>query len=563
MSDERPFSRRALVWLVSISVASFATWLVVGLVAPEPADVESADADAYSRSAIGHRAFVELMRAQERAGDGQPLRLRQPRGRPGAAGAWPSHVWTSDSPARSRKLQQMLRVGAAHRCWCCPNGRGTRTASIAAGWIARSWSPPTAIARACCRTRTCPRVRAASGRRRRCSPARARSPCRRCERPQLLRPTEATSRSPRSSPARTAGCSRSARTRRAARLLILSDPDVLANHGLGDGDNAAVAWSVLGYARQPGQAVVLDETLHGHERVPSLWRELFTFPLAARDRAGGAGDRVPGVGRAAPLRRSGAAAARLAAGKGVLVENTAALLRLGGHSAYTLGRYLESLTYGGRARAPRDPPELAPAEMRARLRADRPPAARHRGSGRARDVGRTAAARRRAGAGVRCWPSRGACTAGDRRCSVDLNALAAVYGPGCVGGDPPGGRRPGPGHRPPAGGAAVRGPRAARGRAGHRQDAARAVLRGRPVAALQAHPVHARPDAGRRARHEPLRLRAQPVRAEPRARLHEHPARRRDQPHAAQDAGRAARGDAGARGHDRRRRPTRWATRSS
>ena len=39
----------------------------------------------------------------------------------------------------------------------------------------------------------------------------------------------------------------------------------------------------------------------------------------------------------------------------------------------------------------------------------------------------------------------------------------------------------------------------------------------------------------------------------PRAGLRQHPARRRDQPHAAQDAGRAARGDAGVPGHGRRR----------
>src|SRR4029453_18670013 len=47
--SEGPFSRRALVWLISISVASFATWLVVGLIAPEPADAESAGAQADPR----------------------------------------------------------------------------------------------------------------------------------------------------------------------------------------------------------------------------------------------------------------------------------------------------------------------------------------------------------------------------------------------------------------------------------------------------------------------------------------------------------------------------------
>ena len=78
----------------------------------------------------------------------------------------------------------------------------------------------------------------------------------------------------------------------------------------------------------------------------------------------------------------------------------------------------------------------------------------------------------------------------------------------------------------------------------------------------EASAVHARPDARRR--HGLARLR----RAHGRVRvprgpgLHEPAARRRDQPHAAQDAGRAARGDGGAAGHGRRRRRDRCPTRS-
>ena len=48
-----------------------------------------------------------------------------------------------------------------------------------------------------------------------------------------------------------------------------------------------------------------------------------------------------------------------------------------------------------------------------------------------------------------------------------------------------------------------------------------------------------------------------------RTRVHQPPARRRDQPHAAEDAGRAARGDAGAPGERRRHRRDRSPTRSS
>ncbi len=71
---------------------------------------------------------------------------------------------------------------------------------------------------------------------------------------------------------------------------------------------------------------------------------------------------------------------------------------------------------------------------------------------------------------------------------------------------------------------------------------------------LQAHPVHARPDAGRHHRHRDPRRGRRRARAALRARadLRADPARRRDQPHAAQDPGGAARGDAGVPRHRRR-----------
>jgi len=87
---------------------------------------------------------------------------------------------------------------------------------------------------------------------------------------------------------------------------------------------------------------VIDETLHGHERIPSLWRELFVFPL------------LPSVIQAAlallalvwsGMGRFGAPLplpAALASGKDVLIDNTASLLRMAGHSAHTLGRYFDA-----------------------------------------------------------------------------------------------------------------------------------------------------------------------------------------------------------------------------
>lgn len=341
MTDENPFSRRALAWLVGISVVSFTTWLVVGLVAPEPGDLESADADAYSRSAIGHRALVDLLRAQQvpvmvsrfdsgsRAGEQALLVLAEPRLEPGS------------KPAE-RKLQQMLRA-AQRSLLVLPKWEGQEDPEHR-GWLGRAEPVPPAEIASLLKAAGVPAVAALAGSLgvQACEGAGAFATL---ERPQLMRPVEGDESL---RPLVTCGDGWLLAEREegedGSRLFILSDPDVLANHGIADGDNAIVAWAVLEYARQPGQAVVVDETLHGHERVPSLFRELFTFPLALVT--------FQAVLAIAFLVWSGASrfgaplppAPVLEAGKGVLVDNTAALLRLGGHSAYTLGRYLDSLT---------------------------------------------------------------------------------------------------------------------------------------------------------------------------------------------------------------------------
>ena len=93
--------------------------------------------------------------------------------------------------------------------------------------------------------------------------------------------------------------------------------------------------------------------------------------------------------------------------------------------------------------------------------------------------------------------------------------------------------------------------RPARGAAGRRQDAGRQRALAGARARLPARAVHAGHAALRRHGHDDAARRR--ARVPPRAGVHERPARRRDQPHAAEDAGGAARGDAGAAGHGRRR----------
>jgi hypothetical protein len=147
------------------------------------------------------------------------------------------------------------------------------------------------------------------------------------------------------------------------RVIVLSDPDLLSNHGLLRGQNAALALGVVELARQQGQNLVLDETLHGHEWVPSLWRELLRFPLllAVIQVA-----LILAVLLWAGMAHFGAplsAATALAAGKTVLIDNTAALLRSAGHSGHTVGRYFDAGLQDV-ARALHAPAAATPAELR-------------------------------------------------------------------------------------------------------------------------------------------------------------------------------------------------------
>ena len=123
--------------------------------------------------------------------------------------------------------------------------------------------------------------------------------------------------------------------------------------------------------------------------------------------------------------------------------------------------------------------------------------------------------------------------------------------------DPPRHRRAGRDARADPRRAARRRPPAARGRARPRQDADDPDARGRHGRLVPAHPVHAGPRPGRPRRHADLPAGLGQLRHGAWPRVLQLPPRRRDQPGARQGAVRAARGDAGAAGHDRPRQPPR------
>ncbi|HEU4418363.1 MAG TPA: DUF4350 domain-containing protein, partial [Planctomycetota bacterium] len=122
-------------------------------------------------------------------------------------------------------------------------------------------------------------------------------------------------------------------------VYVLSDPDLIANHGLLRGDNAALAVAMLHRLRSGDGAIVFDETLHGHRLAPSVFHLARRFPYVliavhllllavligwiATGRFGAVLPAAPAIG----------------AGKEFLVDNVAALLRRGGDHGPSLRAY--------------------------------------------------------------------------------------------------------------------------------------------------------------------------------------------------------------------------------
>jgi len=67
------------------------------------------------------------------------------------------------------------------------------------------------------------------------------------------------------------------RTSEATRVIV-SDPDVMATHGLRHG-GAKLMVELIHDLRISNRPVIFDEVLHGHQRIPSVYNEAFSFPM--------------------------------------------------------------------------------------------------------------------------------------------------------------------------------------------------------------------------------------------------------------------------------------------
>lgn len=123
--------------------------------------------------------------------------------------------------------------------------------------------------------------------------------------------------------------------------FVLSDPDLITNHGLAANADLVLAMihRITGGDRETH--IVIDETLHGMRAPTNVWAALGQFPLVTVMISAVV---MFGFWMWSGLRRFGAPvreAAAVSHGKRALIENTAQLLMAGGYSGSVLRRYFD------------------------------------------------------------------------------------------------------------------------------------------------------------------------------------------------------------------------------
>ena len=126
------------------------------------------------------------------------------------------------------------------------------------------------------------------------------------------------------------------------RVLVLSDPDVIANHGLAREGNAALAVALIKRLRGANGTVVFDETIHGYTApAENPFALMFRFPFVIATVQG-----LIAVGLLlwATMARFGAPQSvppPLSAGRAGLLQNMAKLIEFTGHQQVMIRRYVE------------------------------------------------------------------------------------------------------------------------------------------------------------------------------------------------------------------------------
>lgn len=328
-----PFRGRTVVVLTVVTGVSFLAAILWGIFGPELLPARSSRADSFSRSALGHRAFVELLRELHlptivsRFNSGGRARR--------SALLIVAEPWVG-SDQRERMLEKM--ISQAHRALLVlPKWRGEESeedpAFIEWAELLRPDEVEDVLAAIGADADV---VRPPRGERVSWQSGEIGGPTPSIESPQLLRGPGVRG-IVKCAQGTLLGLVRTSH----GEVYVLSDPDLLSNHGLLRPGNARAMMGVLDLARRDRDAIVIDETLHGFGKEPSLFRSLFEFPLGLAT--------IQALLAAAVLLwaamgRFGApqpVPPPLEAGKKALIGNIAALLALGGHGVHALRRYFE------------------------------------------------------------------------------------------------------------------------------------------------------------------------------------------------------------------------------
>lgn len=341
---EGGFSRSVIGWIVGVAVASFAVALLLTAFGEDLWERPTRDANSFSRSALGHRALVELLQS---LGVGVMSRKTPGTGEPGVVRPVVAAEPDPDALVEER-LPELLEEALARQAplvVVLPKWRG-RPHAENPGWVGGAQLLGESRVRqvleklgadglkdAGIERDKGPRVRGCSAGWRSAGDIDYRVD---------LAPTQLLEPGPGLEPEVTCGKGLLIARHQAGpgqpEIYLVSDPDLLNNHGLGDGDNAVLIYGFLTH-RLGAKGLIFDETIHGFRRTPGLLAEAFRFPLLLAVLQALV---LTGILLWAGMGRSGKPLpppAGLGNGRQVLIDSTARLLTYGGHGAESLERY--------------------------------------------------------------------------------------------------------------------------------------------------------------------------------------------------------------------------------
>jgi hypothetical protein len=323
------FATRATRWLVVVTLASLAAslWLLVSPGELSPHD--SVEADGYSGSALGHRGLLAWLRA-----NGEVVMQSRRQQGPGKCGLF---VLAEPGEMSARDVQRLQPAveRAPSKLFVLPKRRGWRDAERP-DWVERVELRELAdVQRTFADLGKCADLRVPHVVRRDATTNWNLPPG--WPEPRVDGPAQLLDGN-NGSVTSIIACDEGVLLGRIGGVYVLADPDLIANHGLLRGDNAALVLAMVRSMKADG-AIVFDETLHGYHLAASIWHAAGQFPFVlvtaqlllllalaawiARGRFGPVQPEAPPIG----------------AGKAFLIDNVAALLRRAGGTGPSLRRY--------------------------------------------------------------------------------------------------------------------------------------------------------------------------------------------------------------------------------